>query len=1028
MTGVGGPIGPSRTMRYVATRLSSPQLIGRASEVRALAAGLERAATGNPGTLLVGGEAGVGKSRMVGEIADAARARGFLVLEGGCVSLGDGGGLPFAPIIEALRRLPSLLRGEDGPLGTLADHRSPATAELGRLVPEFSSGVAAEASAFDRPEWIQGRIFEGLLALLRSLGDRAPVLLILEDLHWADGSTRDVVMFLARNTRTERLAVVGTYRTDELHRRHPLRSWLPELERLPRVERVELARFGRADLTAQVAAILEHPPSVELIDAVERRTEGNPFFVEELLAAGPSDVGGGIPDTLRDVLMTRVTALSEDAQRVLGVASVAGRSVDAELLATVAGQPETAIEGPLREAVAGQVVVSDPASPQAYRFRHALLAEAVYDDLLPSERRRLHAAYARALEARSTPGGAEGASHLAALAHHASEAHEPARALRGWVAAARASSAAYGFTEALAAFERAIELWDAVPADDRPADVDPAALYDEAALAATISGRPDRAVTFARTATGLMDPGREPERWAAANVRLSRALWVSGLAEDGMAILMQTATALEGFEPSAIRARVTAAVAGGHMLRGDHALAIDAARGAIEIARTAGSPAAEAHALNTLGTSSVLVGRSEEGVRLVEEAFERTKAFDHAYDDLGRCYANITSVLQIAGRAEESLRLAQEGVEWARSAGAWRGYGRFITGNAIDAAVELGRWDEAAAWLDDLASNDAVGTTRMGMIASGGTFSVQRGRLELGAELVEDGRRLVGPLHDAQFTAPVYVGLVELALVRGRPAEASELAIEGIERLERTSDRYYLGDVLVAAARAEADLAAVARAHKDAVAAASAVRRATGYADRLARELADLPDPAAFGGRFLDLLAIGRAEAARAAGDADPEAWGAISAGMRRRIAWTSAYVRYRHAEALVLTRAPRRDAEAVLAEAAAEARRLGAAPLLSWIEALARRARLTIGTHEADSAPEPASEAPAPADSLGLTAREREVLALVAEGYTNRRIAETLFISESTAGVHVSNILGKLGVATRTEAATAAARLGLIS
>ena len=198
---------------------------------------------------------------------------------------------------------------------------------------------------FDRPGWVQARIFEGLLALLRSLGERVPVLLVVEDLHWADDSTRDVLTFLARNARSERLAVVGTYRTDELNRRHPLRPWLSEMDRLPRVTRIEVGRFGRTELDAQISSILGRRPGIELLDAIERRAEGNPFFVEELLASGAGSPGDRLPPTLRDVLLTRVTVLSEDAQRILGYAAVAGRTVEADMLAEVAEVAEADIEG-----------------------------------------------------------------------------------------------------------------------------------------------------------------------------------------------------------------------------------------------------------------------------------------------------------------------------------------------------------------------------------------------------------------------------------------------------------------------------------------------------------------------------------------------------------------------------------------------------------------------------------------------------------------------------------------------------------
>ena len=239
----------------MATRVSSPTFIGREIELAALGSALERTIGGTTTTVLIGGDAGIGKSRLIAEFAAHARSRGALVLEGGCVSLGDGGGLPFAPIVEAFRRLPSLLadgavQGLDG----IDDLRSPATAELGRLVPELGSTGGPEPVSSDRPEWTQARIFEGLLALLHGLSERVPVVLLLEDLHWADGSTRDVTSFVARNARSERLLLVGTYRADDLHRRHPLRPWLSEMERVPRVERFELARFGRSEMGAQIAA------------------------------------------------------------------------------------------------------------------------------------------------------------------------------------------------------------------------------------------------------------------------------------------------------------------------------------------------------------------------------------------------------------------------------------------------------------------------------------------------------------------------------------------------------------------------------------------------------------------------------------------------------------------------------------------------------------------------------------------------------------------------------------------------------
>jgi DNA-binding NarL/FixJ family response regulator len=1026
-----GVVEPALTYHgLVATRVASPDFIGRKRELDALVEAIARGRARDAVVVLVGGDAGIGKTRLVAEAAARAREQGALVLEGGCVSLGSGEGLPFGPIVEALRRLPELIAtGRVGTLRSIDELRSVETNDLGRLMPELGSATSSDAGMFERPDWVQARIFESILALLRRLGDEVPVALIVEDLHWSDSATRDLLSFLARNARDECLVIIGTYRTDDLHRRHPLRPWLAEMERLPRVIRTEVGRFERTELAAQVAAILGHQPPDDLVEAIAHRAEGNPFFVEELLASGAEGGVDRIPPTLRDVLLTRVTTLSEEGQRILGVAAVAGRTAQPGLLAAVAGAADEAeIEAPLREALAAQILIDDPSMPgDAYRFRHALMAEAVYDDLLPTERRRLHAAYAASIDALPVPSGAEGASQLAALAHHSTAAHDQVRALQAWVRSGRAAAAAHLFGEAGPAFERAIELWDAVPPDDRPTDTDVASLYFEAALSAMAGGRTERAIDLARAAIEGLDQTRQRERWAAANERLARAIWRAGRMEEGLAILQSTAAALERSGPTPVRARIMAAIASAHMLRSDHPFAIAAASEAIDVARATGARAAEAHARNTLGVSTALIGRCAEGIAMLREAVVVTHELMDV-DDMGRAYANLSSVLTICGSNEESLAVALEGVAWARGVGAFGGYGRFIGGNAINAAVELGRWDQAEALAHDLFADETVGVNRIGMINTVGPFLARRGRTDEAEPMLREGRALIDPLREAQFTGPIFVGLAELALVSGRPDEAAAAVADGARRLDRTADHYYHSELLAMGARAEADRAEFARAGRDAAEASSAATTAKSYRDILSEWLAEAAEPDIFGGQLAADAAIAGAEAGRAAGTSTADAWrAAVAAADRTDSAWRKAYARYRLAEALLLGRAPRREAATALGDAWARANALSAAPLRGWIEALARRSRVEIPDAAAEEDQPPMESTDAPADDHGLTAREREVLALLVEGHTNRRIAEELFISESTAGVHVSNILGKLGVASRTEAATVAARLGLV-
>jgi predicted ATPase len=304
------------------------------------------------------------------------------VLTGGCVPVGDGA-LPYAPIVEGLRALvgdlgASAVRGLVGPSWPVLARLLPALGE-----PQAGGGPPDQAA--------QARLFELLLGMLARLSQQMPVTLVVEDLHWADRSTRDLMTFLARNLRRERLLVVVSYRNDE-----PGTDWLGPylavLDRSGHAQRVELSRLDRAETLAQLVGIVEAAPPAELVDAVFGRSEGNPYFTEELLGAIRAG-SGELPPTLRDLLRGRVQALPELARQVLGVVAVAGRRVPHRLLAEVAGLEDQALVQALRAAVADQLLVTRPGE-DGYKLRHALLGEVIEADLVPGERARLHAAYA----------------------------------------------------------------------------------------------------------------------------------------------------------------------------------------------------------------------------------------------------------------------------------------------------------------------------------------------------------------------------------------------------------------------------------------------------------------------------------------------------------------------------------------------------------------------------------------------------------------------------------------------------------
>src|SRR5829696_377000 len=523
--GVSPPGAGSGMIGGVARRVSSPVVVGRHAEAARLGAALERAAGGQPAIVLVAGEAGVGKTRLVHGLVGRAGELGAVALTGGCLDVGDGV-LAYAPLVEALRPLVGLLDAAE-----LERVLGGARGELARVVPELGPPPAG-AGGGGRPAeapLAPTRLFELLLGVLHRLAEGAPLLLVVEDLHWADQSTRDLLGFLVRNLRGG-VALVLTYRSDELHRRHPLRPFLAELDRSGRAERLELERLGRRDLAELLAGILEAPAPPALIGEILARSEGNPFFAEELLAAHLD--GTRLPLALPDLVLARVEALSEPAQRVLEVAAVAGTRVDHELLAAVVDQDAEQLVRLLREAVTRHVLGVDEATG-AYVFRHALVQEAIYDDLLPVQRGPLHAAYARALERRiarrgDTPGaGGATAVEQGRLAYHWYAAHDLGQALLASVKAGQAAEAASALAEALGHYERALELWDQAPEAAASSPLDRGTLLHRAAEAANLAGYDDRAITLGRLALDRVDPVAEPLRAGALLERLARYHWTA---------------------------------------------------------------------------------------------------------------------------------------------------------------------------------------------------------------------------------------------------------------------------------------------------------------------------------------------------------------------------------------------------------------------------------------------------------------------------------------------------------------------
>ncbi|WP_328423116.1 helix-turn-helix transcriptional regulator [Streptomyces sp. NBC_00443] len=1002
----------------VESRSVSPVFVGRAAELETLNDALARAAAGEPQALVIGGEAGVGKTRLVEEFADAAGEGAAVVALGGCVEIGADG-LPFAPFSTALRALRRQLPGE------LAAAAAGQEEELARLLPEL--GETAPTRGKDRSdEEGMARLFEHTARLLERVAAGRTVVVALEDLHWADASTRHLLAYLFRTLRTGRLVVLATYRSDDIHRRHPLRPLLAELDRLRTVRRIELGRFNRAEVGRQIAGILATEPDPAQIDEIFERSDGNAFFVEELAVATHEGSCAGLTDSLRDLLLVRVEGLPESAQRVARIVAEGGSTVEYRLLAAVAQLAEDDLIEALRAAVNANILIAAPGG-DGYRFRHSLVREAVGDDLLPGERSRLNRRYAEALEADPTlvPAG-ERVMRLASYWYHA---HDPAKALPAVLDASVTARRRHAHSEQLRLLERAMELWDTAPEDIRatlrpvdytevypPCGCDPDTtplryldLMAEAAVAGRLCGERERALKITKRALHLLEDEGDPLRAAWFWVQRSRL--TQALARgDGWKELGTAQELVRGLPPSEVHAEVLATAANWSMLRAPGPDAMSAAERAVEYARMVCAEDIELNARLTLGGLMVDAGHIDAGLAQMYEVKEEvlTRGITTV---VGRSHVNLPSALEGIGRSQDAVGILREGLrltqEWGlRDSEAW------IWTNLAESLVSLGRWDEAA----DAAVN-AQRTGQSAKLRGGASNSLAHLALARG-EVTEAARHLAAArasygTHDPmpQNNLPMSVLALGTAAAEGRVLDARAEADRVLGAGFPPGTHRYAWPLLLAAAIAESD------ARAQALPAAQEDR--TAFLERLFDAVRKLTTGAPL---WLAYEKWTRAELDRAEGRTATDTWSdVVTAFEALERPYDLARVRHRLAEALLAVGGDDERARAteLLRLTRAAATHLKARPLVDATTHLAQRARLALAT-----APPPAD----PADSLGLTTRERDVLRLVSAGRTNRQIAEELFISPKTASVHVSNILGKLGVSGRGEAAAVAHRTGMFA
>jgi DNA-binding CsgD family transcriptional regulator/tetratricopeptide (TPR) repeat protein len=677
-----------------------------------------------------------------------------------------------------------------------------------------------------------------------------------------------------------------------------------------------------------------------------------------------------------------------------------GRQVDHDLLTSIADTPDDELDAALRACMRGHVLVVDD-TRRGYRFRHGLLQEVAAAELLPGERVRLHRRIADVLAAQPEAPGSAGARRLAEIAHHRLLSEDSPAALAAALDAARAAEQVHAPREASRNYDAVLELWDAVEPSQRP-DADLSVILERAARCRWHGmGDPHGSVPLLERALDELGDDAPALRRADILSQLGMAKWRAFASIDADLEMQEQALTLLDDSPSEVAARVHAFTASSLMIKGDFAESEREAARAVEIARAVGARREEADALITQFVCRGVAGDEAATRALIDEARGPTlEAFDG--DVVRRFFTNSAFVLHGFAAYEEALAVALEGIEAETRAGT-NPHGQLcVYENAADLMCLLGRPSEAAELIGD--EDGAFTSDMIAMHFTVARIALMKGELDTAAARLARIREGGDP--EAMLLLPTCAYQADTALWREDYETALKTCRSG-ERALIEGDQIACSELLVVAVRAQAEAVA-----------AEALDPATGTAeaDRLLARLEEiattgvrLPAPNA-------ALLTAVAERSRLAAGPDAGAW------RTARDAWSAigrpydtTYADLRLAQALAATRGPRDELERVLRDAHERAIRIEAAHLAAALAALARRTRVALaGVEGTDGTAFP-----------DLTKREREVLALVADGRTNRQIAQELFITDKTASVHVSNILGKLGATNRGEAAALAHKAG---
>lgn len=969
-------------------RISCPTLVGREGDLERVQAHL----TGSdPGVLLVAGDAGIGKSRLLSEALARARSAGATVLAGASVPFA-GRSLPYGPIVEALRR-------RDTSVGR------PALDELRQRLERLRSG---HDNGGDDAAGSERTLGAALDALEQTAAD-AMIVLSVDDLHWSDAATREMLVFLAHSRAPGRLRLLSTIRTDEDH--GTVQPTLNELNRSGLLERLDLAPLTDEAVEGVVSGIMGGQPTSELLDAVCRRSGGNPFFVEELVATLRTG-DARLPPSLGDILLARLASLPDAVQGLLRQIAVLGDSVSEALLAAVVGEPPLNLASRLRAAVEAHVLRADREAG-TFSFRHALMREVLYADLLPGERRAMHEGVARRLESSESDVFLTPTARNLALAIHWDEAGNVRKSVPALVMGAEAATAAHAHADALDLYRRCLARIEGNSDVRAAAGARLDELCERAAQSAFLADDTTTAIELGRRAVelaGTADVGRA----GLLRQQLCEYLWEHGSATESIAMAQEAYDVVPPEADPKARATVVGVWASALSVMSRYAEARVVADEAVTLGRRLGDPGLTSMGLVARGTATASIDRMQDGMRDIDEAIDLARQCDSADVQLIVYMNGANAIATIADDPARALHHVADWRDLQRRNGLERIRGMWMAGFEADLLMRLGRWDEADEALAGALRLPRGRPSRHEVLLHAGRLWMWRARWgELG-EMVRELIEIASATDVLEFVGPSHALAIEAALWQRDPGHAVALVTGALNRLGAVEDPLYTRELYGAAVRAcmdrreqlagrrsEGEKAGLLKLAEE------VVRRAR-Y-DDAPRVLAQVPETRAWSAQAVAELSRAGQPAASA------QQWRAV--GELWRVVGRMVHVSYaslREAEAW-LAAGKRGEAGTAIRFARDAASSLGADTLVSAADALAARAR--IGPRALRSGGPGVTIA-------GLTRRESEVLGLITRGMSNRQIAEQLFISEKTAGVHVSNILAKLDVSSRAQAAALAVHM----